>query len=525
MASYSIIIRGGLVFNGKGSAPEKADIGITDDHIEMIGDLSNSTAPTTVNAEGMYVSPGFIDITNHSDTHWTLFDNPGQESLLRQGVTTIIGGNCGSSLAPLVHAQDIEGIQKWVDISKINVDWQSMSEFLDNLETRKITLNFGTLVGHGSLRRAVDVDITKPAPKDKIEQMKFLLEESLKSGALGLSTSLGRSHGLSAEHEELSALFSVVKKYGGFTTNHLRDEGFDVVAATSSILSLTRELSVRTHISHFKTLGRKAWEKQESVLKMIETARDQNVPITLDVFPYTSTGSNLYMLLPGWAIEGGKKDILSRLEDPITREQVVTDLKKLTLHYENIIIASALRDTVGTGHSIFELAKESNVAPENIVVDLLRTSELQVSIFNQSISEENLNELLKKDYIAISSDGSGLTHSGNPESLPHPRSFGTFPRIFKHFVKENGLLNWTKAIYKMTGLPASITSIERRGLLEKGYFADIVVFDPESITDKAGYKTPRQFSEGIRWVIINGKISVVQGLPSEDRNGKILKRK
>lgn len=524
MATYSVIIRNGLVFDGKGSFPIHADIGLEGDIIRAVGDLKEDQGAITVDASNHYVAPGFIDLTNHSDTHWTFFDIPRGDSMLKQGVTTFLGGNCGSSLAPLVHAEDIGGIQKWVDISRININWQEIAEFFEELEKHAFGLNIATLVGHGTLRRAIGMDITKPASHDEVEKMKLLLSSALKAGAFGLSTSLGRAHALSADQEELRSLFEVIHEFDALGTHHLQDEGADVVVAASHVVNLARKTRSRGHISHFKVLGRKSWPQQEAVLNLVESARGQDVKMTIDTFPYTRTGSNLYLLLPEWAREAGKEKILARLDDPEARTHIIKTLVDLTLHYDRITIASTLHDTGAVGKSISQLSESSGISPHDIIIELLLINDLQVSIFNETISEDNFTQVLQKDYCAISSDGVGLNLTGTSTNFPHPRSFGTFAKVFNTFVNERKILSWEEAIHKMTGLPASIAGLARRGVIEKGAHADVVIFDPEKIRDTADYQTPRRFSEGMEWVFVNGQAAISNGDFSGGLSGRVLKK-
>lgn len=524
MAVYSIIIRNALIFDGSGFPPKKSDLGITGERISYIGDLKRESAAEEIDASGLYLTPGFIDITNHSDTHWTLFNFPSQESLIRQGVTTILGGNCGSSLAPIISELDIENLQKWADSSAININWQGAREFMDELENHKFAVNFGTLVGHGTLRRASGMDITLPAGLEDIEKMVYLLEESLKGGAFGLSTALGRGYALSADDNEIERLLSFVKGSDGVSVHHLEDEGAGIVGAVSRIVSLARTSGARSHISHFKVLGRKSWPQQKIALEIIERARGAGLELTVDFFPYTATGSNLYLLLPEWAIIGDQKEIVGRLSDAATGEKIIKALESKTLHYEKIIVASTLKDTNVAGKSLRDIATDAGLSPEEAILKLLLANDLQVSIFNEIISEENLFELALKDYAAVSSDGFGLGSEGMKNNLAHPRSFGAFPRALRVLVKDKGVLSWEEAIRKMTGLPASIIGLEKRGLIKEDFFADIVLFDPETINDLADYKTPARFSQGIKWLFINGVAILADGDFTGKMSGRVLSK-
>jgi len=523
MATYSIIIRNGMVFDGKGNPPEISDVGIIGDKIKKIGNLSSSQAGISIDASNKYVSPGFIDLTTHSDTHWTLFSQPTQESFIRQGVTTIMGGHGGSSLAPLVRPENIEAIGKWVDVSKINVNWQSVKEFLDEIERRPIGVNFGTFIGYGMLRRGTVGNESRTASTEEMAKMDYLAEKSFKEGAFGLSMDLGASHQKPGSDEEIISLFKTAKKAKVFISHHLENEGKDILPAIARAISLARNSGVRSHISHFKAVGKTSWQFFPQGLQMIENCRKEKVEITCDFFPYNRTGSNLYSLLPKWARENGKEKIIGMIKGK-ERKLLIDYLKDMTLHYNRISIASTRFDSDAVGKTIFELSQNSGREPEEIILDLLDINNLQVSIFNEAILEENIELLAEKDYSAVSSDGVGYdTTRQSKTDLPHPRSFGSFPRFFVRFVKEKGILKWETAIHKMTGLPAEILSISDRGIIEKDAYADITIFDPETISDQADYINPFQYPFGINCVLVNGGIALKDGLFAPEGRGRVLR--
>lgn len=523
MTFYSAIIRNAKVFDGLGQPANYADVGLESDKITAVGDLAGETAQIEIDATGLYAAPGFIDITNHSDSRWTLFDYPLQESYLRQGVATIIGGNCGISLAPVISKKGIEGIQRWSAADPVNLNWQSVQEFLTELKRHPLGLNFGTLVGHGTLRLASLTEAARPASSEEAEKMKFLLRQALEAGAFGLSTSLGRGHSLLADDSELLALLAEVKEAGGIATHHLESEGSGVLESVSRIAALSRASGAPAHISHFKILGSKSWPRQKSALEIIERARSDGLDMTIDVFPYVATGSELHLLLPSWALEGGKAETLKNLRDQTKRNQIIAALKALTLHYEKIIIASTLIDTRSAGKTIKTLAQSAGLEPEEFLLDLLLANNLEASIFNETISEANMLEALSKDYAIAASDGFGLDLSPGP-NLPHPRAFGAFPRALNLLVKEKSLLTWEAAIYKMTGLPARTLGLEKRGVIKEGNFADIVIFDAEGLKETSDYQNPRRFSEGVRWLFINGEPVLSEGVLTGKLSGRVLRR-
>ena len=523
MAAYSLLIKGGMVARNK--KLERLDVGIENDKIKALGDLSRLSADLVIDASGYYVSPGFIDLTSHSDTHWTLFNHPSQESLLAQGVTTILGGNCGSSLAPLVHARDIEGIQKWVDIREINVNWHRVSEFFEELSRHPLGLNFATLVGHGTLRRGIIGDEARPATAEEIKQMQLLLEESLEEGAFGISTSLGAAHGRPADIQELTRLHEAVAAHKGLSKHHLKDEGKNILPAIAELLGLARASGARTQFSHFKILGRSSWPFFQDAVRLMESGREEGLELSLDIFPFTRTGSQLYQLLPVWAVESGKEKILGVLKDQKQRNEVFSYLKGLTLHYDRITIASTLQDQIAVGKTIQELSLAASLPPEEIILKLLENNKLKVSIFNEVISEEHLFELIKKEYASVASDGVGYARDVRTLfDLPHPRSYSAFPHALEIFTKERSLVSWPEILHKMTELPAQILGLKDRGRLEKDCFADLVVLNPEEIEGAADWRNPYLPPRGVEMVFVNGKIALDRGNFTNIFAGRVLRK-
>jgi len=524
MASYTTIIKGGTVISNRRS--EKADVGIKGDKISFIGNLSDASADKIIDATGKHISSGFIDITCHSDTHWTLFSDPSQESLLTQGITTILGGNCGASLAPLVKSSDISVVQRWTDINQINVNWHSLSEFFEELSKRKIGVNFATLVGHGILRRGVLGDEARHADVAEIASMEHLLKEAMEDGAFGLSTNLGSAHGRSAGDQELRSLFRVIKENGGFTKHHLKDEGKNILPSIVELIRMARESGTGLHLSHFKILGRGAWPFFHDAVELLDSAENEGLRISADLFPYTKTGSALYQLLPPWILEGGSKDkILESSKDKNSRLEIKAFLKSLTLHYEKMIIASALKDSASVGKTVAELSNSSGLDPEEFIIRILEANQLACSIFNEVINIEHVSDFAKKNWVAIASDGVGYSFKKkNLFDLPHPRSFGAFPKAFEVFLKERDALRLEDLVYKMTELPASIVGLKQRGRLEKDNFADIVVFDFQNIGGPSEYGNPYLPSTGIEHVFVNGKAAVEGGKLSGTAAGRILRR-
>lgn len=528
MAKYDYVIKNGEIFDEEIRDFKTGDLGISGEKIKKIGVIDEHDGLNIIDAKGKVVAPGFIDLTSHSDTFWTIFSAPHQQSLLTQGVTTILGGNCGTSLAPLASPKNIQAIQKWTDVSGVNFNWQTVSEFLNEIEQYKLGVNFGTLVGHGTLRRNVIGDETRGAQKRELEEIKTMLSKSLDQGAFGISFNLAAAHEAGASPEEIIELCKIVSEKKGLVKHHLEDEGRNILPALVRLVNYARESKAKTQISHFKAVGRKAWEKFKDAVSLIENAREEGISLTADIFPYNRTGSSLYLLLPNWVRKNSKDFILNYLKNSEERKAVLEYLRGLTLHYEKIIVGATLRDKSVLGKTISEISEKSEVPPEEVILNLIETNDLSVSIFNEAIKRENTEEMLAKPYVSYATDGAGydiLRKNKNNIRYAHPRSFGTYPKVLKDFVREKKLLSLGEAIYKMSSLPAEILGLSDRGFLKEKMFADIVVFNAENVTDKSDFKNPFQLSEGMEWVFVSGEPAIENGEFKFSRNGRVLRRK
>jgi len=527
---YDILIKNGTVIDGSGESNKKfkADIAIKKEKIKKIGNLEKAKAKLIIDARGNYITPGFIDIHNHSDSYWTLFTIPNLESILQQGVTTIIGGNCGSSLAPLVKGDVIISIQKWANMNEVNVNWLTMAEFLDVLEKRKIGINFGTLVGHATLRRGIiGEDFRKLKPKE-MEIMGKLLKDALKDGAFGLSTGLAYSHAKIASTEEIIKLAKIVQKNDGIYTSHIRGEAEELIPAIEEVLNVAKKTKVSVEISHLKAMGKKNWSNFPKVIEMIDKARNQGLNVNFDVYPYTVTGSVLYILLPDWIGEGGKKMLLKRLRDPIIKNKVIKEMQESQPYeYNKVVIAISPADKTFIGKKITEIAQTQEVSIEEAIINILIASEGRVITFIETLSENNLKLALKHPLAFIGSDGSGydVNYYKRKKELVHPRCFGAFPKVLGKYVRKEKLMSWEEAIYKMTGGPAEKIGLKKRGILKKGNFADITIFNPETVIDRATFENPFQYPHGIEYVIVNGKIAVDKEKCTGRMAGKVLRKK
>jgi N-acyl-D-amino-acid deacylase len=522
---YDIIIKNGTVIDGTGRPMFRADVGIQEEKIKEVGDLQNEKAHTIIDAEGQYVTPGFIDVNNHSDSYWRIFLNPGLESLIYQGVTTIIGGNCGSSLAPLVHQNILQTIQKWVDIRSFNLNWLRMKEFLNIVESQKLSVNFGTLVGHSTLRRGIIGDEVRSLSYYETKTMAKMLEAAMKEGALGLSTGLVYTHAKLATEEEIVRLAEIVSKQQGVYVTHVRGEAGELMEAVEEAIKTAQEADVKLEISHLKAMGEANWPLMESAVSMVQAARNSGLDVNFDIYPYTATGSVLYILLPDWVAEGGKKMMIERLRDQETKKRVILEMQKNNIDYAKIMIAMSRFDKTLTKRKITEIASSQQKSVEETIIDILVASEGRVITIMELLSEKNVSRAIQNPFSIISSNGAGYQaeHSETGE-LVHPRSFGTFPRVLGKYVREKKLLSWEEAVNKMTGKPAEKYGLEKRGQIAEKCYADVAVFNPDTIRDLASIDDPYQYSQGISWLLVNGKITIEKGLYNGGRSGMVIRR-
>ncbi len=522
---FDVLIKNGIVIDGTGEPMYRADIGINEEKISKIGQLQNERGKVEIDANGLLVCPGFVDVNNHSDTYWQIFLNPDLESLVYQGITTIIGGNCGSSLAPLINEKSIQSIQKWVNLGRIIFSWMKLKEFLNFIKDKELSVNFGTLVGYGTLRRSLIKNQAKHPDSREKKMMENLFLASMKEGAFGLSAGLVYVHTRLATFQELVDMAKIVKKYDGVFVLHLRNERDKILDSVREIVNIAKESGAKVHISHFKVMEKKNWLLLEDALEILRKAREEGILITFDVYPYTATGTVLHTLLPDWVTEGGRHMMLSRIKDPIIRSKIVADMKKSGFDYSKIkIIISPIIKSLAK-RDVSESAIDQGREAEEVVLDILAASEGHVIVSMEVLNEENIEKIIADPLSVISSNSAGynLEHARTGETV-HPRSFGTFPRILHKYVLDRQIIGWEKAIQKMTSFPAERFGIDKRGKIKEKYFADLTIIDRDEIRDFATTENPYQYSKGVKSVLVNGKIILNDGVYLGVRNGAVLKK-
>lgn len=525
---YDLIISGGTVYDGTRSPGKKRDLGIKQDRIVAVEkNIPVSKARKVIDARGLAVAPGFIDAHSHTDVG--LMVNPKAESKIRQGVTTEISGNCGYSPFPIADSVWEETKEQIKNEYEIELDWNDIKGFFQKLEKRKMALNYATLLGQGSLRGAVvGYDDISPTEQD-IQKMKNMVAENMKAGAFGVSTGLEYAPGSYAETDELIEICRPVKELGGVYASHIRDEGDALLEALDEAITIARKTGVSLQVSHLKVAYPRNWSKITAMLKKIENARKQGVEILADRYPYIAGSTGLSFYFPLWAKQGTTSEFISRLKNPDYDEKLRQYIKKQEKKlgsWDKVLICSVItsKNKFLEGKTVLEGAQELHKKPYEFMKDLIIEEKNQVSMIIFMMKEENLQRILTHPLVVIGSDGNavapyGILHKGKP----HPRYYGTFPRVLGKYAREQKLFSLETAIQKMTSLTARKFGLKARGEIKNGYYADLVVFDPDRVIDKATWTQPHTYPSGIISVVVNGQLVVEEENHTGRLPGKILK--
>ncbi len=521
---FDLLIKNGKVFDGSGQAAQSVDIGIRNGKIVDIGNFKNETAKTEINAEDRFVCPGFIDIDNEADHYLDVFTLPGADNLIRQGVSTIICGNSGASLAPLISGS-LSSIRKWSDLNRVNINWREFKDFLDFFDKKKLAVNFASLIGWGTLRSEFTNGEFRNLTKEELEKLKLMIAQGMKQGALGVSFGLGYASEQMVGISEILEVGRVVKDKSGYLSFHLRNQAEDFLTSIQEVIEVVEKGQLQIEISHFFTEGRPNFENFAEALKMIKKANKEIELINFDLFPYDSSAKVLYLILPEWVAIGGREVLLKNINDEITRKKIIEDLKRKKYLYKDILIADSGQHWWFSGKTLEEIAKGFNLNLEEALLKVIEICEDRIVIFTKNLSEKNIENGLKSSYSFVSSNsGFSNIESGKRGVWVHPQTFGTFPKFLGYYVREKKLLSWEEGIHKITGKVAKKTGINDRGLLKKDFWADIVVFNPEKINDNSTLKNPFQYPDGIETVIINGGLAYHKGILREERYGKSVRK-
>lgn len=523
-----MIIQNGLIIDGTGKPGYTADIVIENDKIEAIGKVDSTNRDDIIDATGLVVAPGFVDIHSHSD-YYLLID-PRAESKIMQGVTTEVGGNCGYSAAPISGEQLEERRNAYQDQFGIYLNWNSLDGYYEKLKVRGTAVNFAPLLGLNTIRASIMGHENRIPKPDEIKKMEQLVYEGFKQGAFGMSVGLIYPPSCYSETEELIRLFKIVKECDGLFTCHMRSEGEKLLEAIAETIQISRETGVRVQISHLKTSGKKNWDKIHEAFSLIESALENGIDLACDRYPYTASNTGLSALLPDWAFEGGIKKQIKRIKNRKTRELMKKEILKNhpeQEYWDTVLIAQVVtnKNKDLEGKKLSEGAVLRNKDIFDFIFDLLVEERSQIEAIYFCMSEDNFRQVIKKDYVMVGSD-SGARGINGPlgTGRPHPRGFGSYPRVLGKYVRDEKIFDLPEAIKKMTSDPCSRLKIKDRGIIKEGNYADLVLFDPEKIKDTATYENPKQYPIGIEYVFINGEMVVKNGTPTGILAGRGLRK-
>jgi N-acyl-D-amino-acid deacylase len=528
---FDVVVRGGTVYDGTGAPGRRADVAIQGDRIAAIGDLSGLPATTTVDAAGLAVTPGFINMLSWS-TESLLIDGRSQGEL-REGVTTQIFGE-GSSMGPLTPEMKRRAIEQMGDL-KYSITWTSLSEYLKQLEERGISQNVASFVGATTIREHVIGLEDKPPTPAQLDEMRALVREEMEAGALGIGSSLIYAPAFYASTDELIELCKVAAQYRGKYISHMRSEGNRLLEAVDELIRISREAGIPAEIYHLKAAGQSNWPKLDRVIAKIEAARRDGLKVTADMYTYPAGATGLDASMPPWVLDGGYDAAYKRLADPEMRKKIAAAIRTPSDDWENLYRASGSADRVLlvgfksdrlkplTGKTLAQAAKIRGEDPVDTIMNLVLEDRSRVDTVYFMMSEENIRKEIVLPWVSFGSDAASMA----PElpftkSSAHPRAYGNFARVLGKYVRDDKVLTMPDAIRKLSGLPATNLELDRRGFLKEGMFADVVVFDPATIADRATFENPHQYAVGVRHVFVNGSQVIKDGEHTGRKPGRAL---
>jgi dihydroorotase/N-acyl-D-amino-acid deacylase len=530
--AYDLLIRDGLVIDGTGHPGFVADVAVKGDRIVRIGKLKNATSAREIDAAGMVVAPGFIDMLGQSETY--LLIDPRAMSKVMMGVTTEITGE-GESIAP-INERLIKEQEDFNRRYHLTIDWRTLDEYFQRLEKQGSGVNLATFVGATQVREYVLGFDNRPPTSAELEQMKQLVAGAMRDGALGLSTSLQYVPARFAKTGEIVELAKVARQYGGIYATHQRSEANALDESLAEVFQIARRARIPVEIWHLKTAYKKNWGRMPEVLAKIRRARAAGLDITADIYPYIAGSTSLSACLPPWALEGGVEKMLARLRDAGIRARLKQEITTDSKEWENIYLGSggASGVLIGSvinrdleslqGKRLAQIAEQQGRDPLDALFDLILADHGQTGAIYFMMSENDMRAAMRASFVSFCTDSGARANDGPlAGSKSHPRGWGSYPRILGRYVREEHLLTLPQAIHKMTGLPAARVGLRARGLLRQGFFADLTIFDPNHVIDRATFEVPNQHPEGIKFVIVNGQISVDEGRRTPALAGRVLR--
>jgi len=522
-----LLLKNIILYDGTGSDGYPADILIDGGRIARIKAGLSVPDAEVIDCKGLAAAPGFIDIHAHSE--YSLLAEPAAPSKIMQGVTTEVSGNCGLSAAPLIGEAAKARQSEFAELG-ITQTWEDFGGYFGALEKARPALNFATYCGHGNLRASVMGYSDRKPAEEEFRKLESLLAAAMEAGALGLSTGLIYPPGVYSETSEIVRLAKVVAKFGGLYTSHMRSEGARVVEAIEEAITIGREANIPVQISHLKTAGPANWHKISAIIDAIEKARAEGLDVSADRYPYTASSTDLDAILPAWAYEGGNAKEVERLQAPETRaklREAVLAGHSVPEYWNRVMVASVSTEAnrVLEGKTLAEAAGIRGQEPVEALFDILIEEGARAQAIYFSMSEDNLQEFLKLDWMMVGSDSTARGTSGvTRQGKPHPRGFGSFPRVLGRYARDEKILELPQAVQKLSGMPADKLGLPGRGYIKEGFFADLVIFNPSTIIDTATFEDPYQFPKGIEHVLVNGKFAVRDGKQTGERAGEILRK-
>jgi N-acyl-D-amino-acid deacylase len=529
--SYDVIIRGGAVYDGSGGAPVLADVAIDGDRIAAIGNLKSASAKSVIDASGLAVAPGFINMLSWSVD--SLIVDGRSQGEIRQGVTTEIFGE-GDSMGPLTEEMKKRRIEAQGDV-KYDIRWTTLAEYLTYLEKRGVSPNVASYIGATTIREYIVGLEDKKATPEQLVRMRELVRREMEAGALGIGSSLIYAPAFYATTEELIEMCKEAAKYKGKYISHMRSEGNRLIEAVEELMRISREAGLPAEIYHLKAAGKANWDKMDKVIAMVNDARGKGMKITADMYTYPAGSTGLDAAMPPWALDGGYEALFKRLEDAAMRKKIAEAIMTPTSAWENLYLAAGSPDRVLlvefkseklkplTGKTLGEVAKMRGKDPAEVIMDLVLEDRSRVGTVYFMMSEDNIKKQLRQPWVSLGSDAASMAPEGVfLKSSTHPRAYGNFARLLGKYVREEKVISLQEAIRRLSGLPATNLGLESRGFLKKGMFADVVVFDPATIADLATFEKPHQYAVGMRHVFVNGVQVLKDGEHTGAKPGRAL---
>ena len=519
--SYDVIIRGGQILDGSGNTAYISDLAINADTIAAIGGLAEAKGVLEIDASGLAVAPGFINMLSWANV--ALIEDGRSQGDIRQGVTLEVMGE-GHSMGPLNEEMKEEMLNLQQDI-KFDVSWTTLGEYLDFLEEKGVSTNIASFIGNGTVRQHVIGYEKRPAEPEELKAMQALVRQAMEEGAVGMSTSLIYVPSGHADTEEIIELAKVVAEYNGMYISHIRDEESKLLEAVRELITISKEAGLPAEIYHFKASGTENWPLLDRAITIIDSARAEGLSITTDMYMYNASSTGLNILLPPWAKEGGHESTMELMRQPGKRRQMIREVE-FHVPPEKILLVGFRNESLRglIGKTLAEVAGERGKTPEETIADLIFEDDSRIQVVYFSMSEENIRKKLALPYMSVCSDAGSYTNEGVfLKQSTHPRAYGSFARLLGHYVREEKVIPLEEAIHKLTTLPATNLKLVKRGALKQGYYADVVVFDPAAVKDHATFEKPHQYATGMEHVFVNGTRVIKEGEHTGAFPGKVVR--